>query len=118
MAHVLGGCASFSRLAKHIRTGHPIYGIQAKGVDGMEESFDRIEDMAQFYLDALNELQPQGPYSLIGYSFGGLVALEVAQRLSEDGRNVGLLARVDANPDPRYLSAGQRLRLSAQRALK
>jgi acetoacetyl-CoA synthetase len=116
IAHGLNGCASFSGLAKSIRTEHPIYGIQAKGVDGLEEPFDRIEDMAKFYLNALNELQPQGPYVLIGYSFGGLVALEMAQRLSGSRKQVGLLVLVDAYPHPRYLSAGQRLRLSVQRA--
>jgi thioesterase domain-containing protein len=47
IAHGLPGSVQFE-LAKHIPTGHPIYGIQAKGVDGMEEPFDRIEDMAKF----------------------------------------------------------------------
>jgi acetoacetyl-CoA synthetase len=111
----LDGRASFSGLAKRIRTEHPIYGFQAKDVDGLEEPQDRIEDMAQYCLDALHELQTEGPYMLIGYSFGGLVALEIAQRLSEQQKNVGLLVLVDAYPHPRYLSAGQRLRLIAQR---
>jgi acetoacetyl-CoA synthetase len=117
IAHGLDGRASFSKLAKHIRTGHSVYGIQAKGVDGMEEPFDRIEDMAKFYLDALGDVQPRGrPYILIGYSFGGLVALEMAQRLSEDGENVALLVLIDAYPHPRYLSGGQRIRLMGRRA--
>ena len=115
IAHGLDGRASFSGLAKRIQTEHPIYGIQAKGVDGLEEPLDRIEDMSQFYLDALNELQPHGPYILIGYSFGGLVALEMAQRLSEQKKDVELLVLVDAYPHPRYLAVGQRLRLIAQR---
>jgi acetoacetyl-CoA synthetase len=117
IAHGLDGRASFSGLAKRIQTDHPIYGIQAKGVDGLEEPLDRIEDMAQFYLDNLNELQSHGPYMLIGYSFGGLVALEMAQRLSEQKKDVGLLVLVDAYPHPRYLSVDQRLRLSAQRTI-
>jgi len=116
MAHGLGGRARFSQLAKHIQTCHPIYGIQAKGIDGREEPFDRIEDMAEFYLGALNQVQQEGPYILIGYSFGGLVALEMAQRLFAMGKNIGLLVLVDAYPHPRYMSAGQRLRLSVQRA--
>jgi acetoacetyl-CoA synthetase len=111
----LNGCASFSGLAKSIPTEHPIYGIQARGVDGLEEPFDRIEDMAEFYVDALTELQSQGPYILIGYSFGGLVALEMAQRLSSNQQHVGLLVLVDAYPHPRYLSAAQRVRLGVQR---
>jgi acetoacetyl-CoA synthetase len=116
MVHALGGRATFTKLAKHIHTEHPIYGIQAKGIDGREEPFERIEDMAHFYLGALKELQPQGPYILIGYSFGGLVALEMAQRLSEDGKEIGLLVLIDTYPHPRYMSARQRLRLGLQRS--
>jgi acetoacetyl-CoA synthetase len=116
IAHGLGGRARFAELAKHIDTAHPIYGIQARGIDGREEPFDRIEDMAQFYLDALEELQSHGPYILIGYSFGGLVALEMAQRLSQQGKKVGLLVLVDAYPHPRQMAARQRLSLSLQRA--
>ncbi len=115
IAHGLGGHPNFFQLAKHIHTGHPIYGIQARGLDGMEEPQDRIEDMAQLYLDELNKLQPKGPYILIGYSFGGLVTLEMAQRLSRAGENIGLLVLVDTYPDPHFLSNGQRLWLSARR---
>jgi acetoacetyl-CoA synthetase len=116
IAHGLGGSVQFFELAKRIRTGHPVYGIQAKGIDGMEEPLERIEDMATYYLDSIKDLQPHGPYILIGYSFGGLVVLEMAQRLSQGGENFGLLVLVDAYPHPRYLSASQRLRLIVQRA--
>jgi acetoacetyl-CoA synthetase len=121
----LSGRAGFWSLAKHIQTDHAICGIQARGVDGLDEPLDRIEDMAQLYLDALQALPqndlPQNamqhaPYVLIGYSFGGLVALEMAQRLSEAGKNVALLVLVDTYPHPRFLSFGERLRLTAQRA--
>jgi len=117
LAHGVGGRASFGELARHIHTAHPIYGIQARGVDGMEPPFDRIEDMAAYYLDALNQLQPQGSCILIGYSFGGLVALEMAQRLSAAGKNVALLVLVDTYPHPRYLAPGQRLWLFSKRIL-
>jgi acetoacetyl-CoA synthetase len=116
MAHGLGGRARFTELAQHIRTDHPIYGIQAKGIDGREEPFDRIEEMAHFYLEALKEFQPRGPYILIGYSFGGLVALEMAQRLSEEGSEIGLLVLIDAYPHPGFMSRSQRLRLGLQRS--
>jgi acetoacetyl-CoA synthetase len=115
IAHGLGGRASFYQLAKHIRLDHPIYGIQGKGVDGLEEPLERIEDMARFYLDALSQLQPHGPYILIGYSFGGLIALEMAQRLVENGQRIALLTLVDTYPHPRYFPASQRLWLGAKR---
>jgi acetoacetyl-CoA synthetase len=115
ITHGVGGRASFSELARHMQTAHPIYGIQARGVDGLEPPFDRIEDMAAYYLDALNQLQPQSSCALIGYSFGGLVAFEMARRLSEAGKNVPLLVLVDTYPHPRYLPTGQRLRLFSKR---
>src|ERR1700756_4332472 len=115
ITHGLCGTAQFSGLAKEIRTGHPIYGIQGKGIDGMEEPFERVEDMAEFYLEALENLCPQGPYILIGYSFGGLVALEMAQRL-ETKSKVAFLVLVDAYPHPSYYAWPERMRLSATRA--
>ena len=115
IAHGLGGRASFFELAQHISTGHPIYGIQAKGVDGMEQPLERIEDMAALYLDTLNQLQSEEPYILIGYSFGGLVALEMAHRLAQQGKNVALLVLIDTYPHPRYFPPGQRLWLGAKR---
>ena len=118
IAHGLAGQASFSKLAQYIQTNHPIYGIQARGVDGIEKPFDRIEDMAQYYLDALTDVQPHGPYILVGYSFGGLVALEMAQRLSRSGENIALLVLVDTYPHPRFLSRRQRVPLIARRILR
>lgn len=111
----LGGRDNFSQLAKHIQTGHPIYRIQARGVDGMEQPFERIEDMAEFYLGALNQLQPHGPYILVGHSFGGLLALEMAQRLSKGGKEVALLTLLGTFAHPRYFPPGQRLGLIAKR---
>jgi len=112
----LAGRVQSFDLARNLQTEHPIYGLQARGIDGLEEPFDRIEDMATYYLESIRQLQPHGPYLWIGYSFGGLVAFEMAQRLSQAGEKVGLLALVDAYPHPRFLSRGQRLRLMVQRA--
>jgi len=55
----------------------------------------RIEDMAAHYIKALRVVQPQGPYWLGGYSFGGLVAFEMAQQLHSQGQRVALLALLD-----------------------
>jgi acetoacetyl-CoA synthetase len=116
--HGLAGTVPFFGLAQQIQTAHAVYGIQAKGVDGMEEPLESIEDMAAFYLDSIKDVQPHGPYILLGYSFGGLVALEMAQRMTRRGENVALLVLVDAYPHPRYLSPPQRLGLMARRALR
>ena len=105
-------------LARRLQLSQPIYGMQAKGTDDGEAPFERIEDMAQCYLDAMKALQPDGPYFLIGYSLGGLVMLEMAQRLSANGDKVSLLAMLDSYPHSRYLSAGQRVSLFMRRAAR
>jgi len=113
IVHGLGGSAmEFFQLTTHIQSRRPIYGLQSKGIDGAAEPFVRVEDMAQFYLHAMKERQPRGPYFLMGYSFGGLVALEMAQRLSESGEKVALLAMLDTYPHPRHLRLRQRARLA------
>jgi acetoacetyl-CoA synthetase len=112
VTHGLGGSViDFFQVVKRIRTPHPIQGMQAKGINGTEEPFDRIEDMATFYLDAIRQVQPRGPYLLAGYSLGGLVTLEMAQQLTAAGEKVALLAMLDSYPDIRYLSIAQRARL-------
>jgi len=119
VTHGLGGSViDFFQVVRNIQTSHPIYGMQSRGIDGVDAPFDRIEDIARFYLDAVKELQPRGPYILIGYSFGGLVTLEMAQRLTAGGERVALLAMLDSYPNPRYLSLQQRIRLAIQQARK
>jgi acetoacetyl-CoA synthetase len=117
ITHGVGGnVMDFFQLVKHIDTSQPIYGMQSKGIDGAEEPFERIEDMAQYFLDAIKDRQPQGPYFLIGYSLGGLVMLELAQRLLASGEKIGLLAMLETYPHRRYLPFGQHMRLIVQRA--
>lgn len=111
----LSGNVQFFKLAKHICTRHAIYGMQAPGIDGQEQPLERVEDMARFYVDSLRERWQNGPYILIGYSFGGMVALEMAQILLEKKEAVGLLVLLDAYPHPRYLSRDLRRRLFVQR---
>jgi acetoacetyl-CoA synthetase len=105
IAHGLGGTAfEVSDLVGKTKSRRPIYGMQARGIDGVDEPFTTIEDMAQFHLDAITRLQAHGPYFLIGYSLGGLVSLEIAQRLTAAGEKIALLALVDSYPDKSQLS--------------
>jgi acetoacetyl-CoA synthetase len=104
----------FFQIVKHIQTPRAIHGMQAKGIDGVEEPLDRIEDMARYSLEAVRQVQPRGPYILIGFSLGGLVALEMAQQLIAQGERVGLLAMLDSYPHVSRLSRGQRARLWAR----
>jgi acetoacetyl-CoA synthetase len=100
------------QLVEKIESAHPIYGMQARGIDGVDEPLTSVEAMAQFHLEAIKQLQPHGPYFLIGYSLGGLVALEIAQRLSAVGEKVALLALVDSYPHRNQLGLIQNALLS------
>jgi thioesterase domain-containing protein len=121
LANGLGGYASgLSELVRLMQASQPVYGIEPRGINGLDEPQDRIEDMAEFHLEAIRQTQPRGPYFLIGYSLGGLLTLEIAQRLSQNGERIALLAMLDSYPNRRYLSFGQHarvfLRLAGRRA--
>jgi len=105
----------FFDLLKHVHLPYPVYGLQAKGTDGIEAPLETIEDMAQFHLDAVKQLQPHGPYIFIGHSLGGLIALEMARRVLSAGEEVALLAMLDSYPHIRYLPPGQCVRLLTRR---
>jgi thioesterase domain-containing protein len=107
--HGAGGTVmEFFQLVKHIEPRRPIFGLQTRGMDGLVEPLDSIEEMAKFYLNAIRRTQPQGPYILVGYSLGGLVALEMARSLLESGERGGLLVMVDSYPHFNYLPLGQK----------
>jgi acyl transferase domain-containing protein/thioesterase domain-containing protein len=90
-----GNVVSIAPLAEHLRKTHPLYGIQAHGVDGRKPPQEKIEDMASSYIAAIREVQPEGPYCLLGYSGGGVIAYEMAQQLRAMGQEIALLAMID-----------------------
>lgn len=110
-----GGPAEFFHLVKFIRAPNPIFGLQPKGTEGFDEPSERIEEMADFYLNAVVRFQPEGPYILAGYSLGGLVALEMARSLRAAGQQIALLVMIDSYPDINFLRSGQRMQVIAQR---
>jgi len=94
--HPAGGSVLvYAALARHLGGEQAFYGLQARGIDGHGEPFDRIEEMAACYLEAVRQVQPAGPYFLGGWSLGGTVAFEMARRLQQEGEAVALLAIVD-----------------------
>ena len=113
-----GSVMEFFQLVRHIESKHPVFGMQSRGMDRVDKPFERIEDLAQFFLDAIGELQPSGPYILIGYSLGGLVTLEMAQRLSKNGEKIALLAMVESYPHATQLPFGQHADIVGRRALR
>jgi len=97
--HGVGGnVVGFRDLGRHMAPTHPFYGVQARGLDGRQPHLTTIEEMATHYLSEIRSVQPHGPYFLGGFSFGGLVAYEMAQQLHACGEEVGLLAFFDTYP--------------------
>jgi amino acid adenylation domain-containing protein len=95
--HPAGGSVLCYRdLARHLGPDQPVYGLQARGLDGRLPYQTRVEEMAAHYLQEIRVAQPEGPYFLGGFSFGGLVAYEMAQQLQARGENVAVLALFDA----------------------
>ncbi len=85
----------FQTLANHMDEAQPIYALQARGLNGGDKPLDRIEDIAAHYLAEIIEQNPTGPYALAGYSFGGLIAFEMAKQLRAQGKEVLMLGMFD-----------------------
>ncbi|MEP2281000.1 amino acid adenylation domain-containing protein [Maribacter sp.] len=86
---------SFKTLKDHMDSDQPIYGFQAKGLDGKEELLQSVEEIASHYNEALLATQPKGPYKLAGYSSGGIIAYEMAKQLMAKGETIATLALLD-----------------------
>jgi acyl-CoA synthetase (AMP-forming)/AMP-acid ligase II/thioesterase domain-containing protein/acyl carrier protein len=102
-----GEVLNYRELARLVGDAQPFYGIQCRGLDGEEEPFTNVADMAAHYVREIKKVQPVGPYYLGGYSFGGRVAYVMAQQLRAAGEEIALLALIDV-----YSQAGRvRVRL-------
>src|SRR5687768_13429986 len=93
LVHGAGGGMlwGYANVAKHLDAERPVYALNSRGMDGLEE-FPTIEEMARQYVEELRGVQGRGPYYLGGYCFGGLVAFEMAQQLVAQRQRVALLA--------------------------
>jgi oxalate---CoA ligase len=86
-----GLIAGAYHVAQHLGQQRPCYSIHCRGLDGKEPPHTRIEDMAAEAIAGIRQIQPQGPYFLIGLCTGGTVAFEMAQQLRSTGETIGLL---------------------------
>ena len=87
----------YANLARYLERDQPVYGLNSRGMERLDE-FSTIEEMAAQYVEEICEFQPEGPYYLGGYCFGGEVAFEMARQLMTQGRQVALLALLNAMP--------------------
>ncbi|MGF6570587.1 acetoacetyl-CoA synthetase [Paraburkholderia sp. GAS333] len=104
LAHsVTGSVMECRALIGALRTERPVYGLNAQGLDGEGPLQLHVVEMARAYLAQIRRLQPHGPYALAGYSFGGLIALEIAQQLHRAGEPIELLCLLDTHVSEHFL---------------
>jgi thioesterase domain-containing protein/acyl carrier protein len=94
----LGLSWSYCGLIQHLGPGYRLYGVQARSLARSEPRPTSVEQMAADYANQIRRVQPVGPYCLLGWSFGGLVAHAVATEFQQRGEQVALLALLDAYP--------------------
>jgi len=85
----------FNALALNMDADQPVYGLQAKGLNGIDEPLNNIVDIAAHYNASIMAQNPTGPYALAGYSFGGIIAFEMARQFEAMGKQVKMLAMFD-----------------------
>jgi yersiniabactin nonribosomal peptide synthetase len=90
-----GGVLCHGQLARRLGLDQPFYSLQAEGLDGTPIDHPSIVSMATYYLEQMRAVQPVGPYYLGGYSFGGVVAFEMAHQLRALEEEVAILVLFD-----------------------
>ncbi len=86
-----GGLFRYEKLVQRLVVPRKSYGIRAPS-----DPFDRIDAMAAFYIEEMRRVQPKGPYHLLGYCFGGIVAYEIAEQLHRMGEKCAFLGLIEA----------------------
>ncbi|MEC3917916.1 non-ribosomal peptide synthetase [Nocardia sp. CDC160] len=103
-----GNVLCYVELGKHLPLGRPLYGLQAPGLQPGSVASTSLPETAAMYVEAIRQIQPEGPYHLGGWSLGGMMAFEMAQQLTAAGHEVATLVLIDAmtvrNGDPTIVS--------------
>jgi amino acid adenylation domain-containing protein len=89
----------FNALAMNMDAEQPVYGLQARGLNGIDEPLDVMEEIAANYVEEIINHDPVGPYAVAGYSLGGLIAYEMAKQMLAMGKDVKMLAMFDTYAD-------------------
>ena len=97
-----GDAVCYMRLTKALGAEQTVYGFEASGLAPGEPLASSLEAMAATYVRELLSARPYGPYYLVGWSFGGVLAFEMARQLHEAGGNIGAIVFLDA-PAPKVV---------------
>ncbi|WP_233103781.1 non-ribosomal peptide synthetase [Streptomyces flavofungini] len=93
-----GLCWIYLGFAGRLPADRPVYGIQAKGFDGVTQPPESIDAMVADYVEEILAVQPEGPFHLLGLSIGGTLAHAMAAEFQRRGHEVGLLGLLDSVP--------------------
>jgi len=96
---IWGDVLGMLQMVTEMKNDAAVYGIRARGLNPGEDPQGSVEEMAADYVELIRDLQPEGPYRLMGHSFGGLLAFEVARLLVEQGEEIDWLGVIDAELD-------------------
>jgi polyketide synthase PksN len=91
-----GSVVSLQPLTRILGPRQPLYGLQAVGLDGKMTPFCSVEDTAQANIAAIKSVQRVGPHTLIGHSYGGVVAYEMCRILLENSEQIAALILLDS----------------------
>lgn len=104
----------YTTVVNYLDPEQPVYGLQAKGLNGQEEPLGSIEEIATWYISEIMTVDPAGPYCMAGFSLGGRIAYEMARQLTAAGKQVRFLGVFDASADETFMHLPFRKRLMKQ----
>ncbi|WP_197043308.1 non-ribosomal peptide synthetase [Saccharothrix sp. NRRL B-16314] len=107
----------YAGLLRHVPGDRPVYAIQPRGLAHEEELPRSLPEMADDYIAHIRAVQPNGPYHLLGWSMGALLAHEIATRLRGRGEQIALLVNIDQPPMTRDMVEGQNTATDEQNVL-
>ena len=105
----------FKSITKYLDKDQPVYGLQAIGLNKPAVLPTTVEDIARIYINEIMEINPEGPYCLVGYSMGGFIAFEMAKQLHVMGKKIKLLGMMDTyagnndRSDPKFIKLSKKL---------
>jgi thioesterase domain-containing protein len=89
----------YTTITNYLDPEQPVYGLQARGLNGVDKPLDTIETIAAYYISEIRTIDKEGPYALAGFSLGGRIAYEMARQLDEMGKKVSFLGVLDATAE-------------------
>jgi amino acid adenylation domain-containing protein len=99
----------FKSLSDYFDADQPVYGIQALGLNKETEVPKSIEEIVKKYIDEILLIDQHGPYTIVGYSLGGILVYEIARQLKALGKEMAMVGVIDT-----YASTGEDLTETTQ----